>query len=198
MRVSRIVLYPFAACALAISSVAQAQTDTTKADSTKKDSTTMAVTTVNDDQASRGLSVFTKTCSACHMKEDMTGNDFKTKWSTRPVFDLFELIRTTMPDDGPGTMTRDQYVDVTTYLLRLNGAPSGGMPINNADTTGMHKMVINITVPPVNLDGILKADTTAKAKADTITKAAGDTTKAKVDTAKVRRDMIRSHHFQQR
>ena len=170
-------MYPFAVGALAFAGAAQAQTDSTKKDSTS------AATTVSDDQASRGLGVFTKTCSACHMKEDMSGNDFKTKWSTRPVFDLFELIRTTMPDDNPGTMTRDQYIDVTTYLLRLNGAPSGGMPINNADTTGMRKMMITITVPMVNLDGILKVDTTKTPRND---------------DAKVRQEMVKSHRFLQR
>jgi mono/diheme cytochrome c family protein len=175
MRVSRFVLFPFAACALTIASSVQAQA----VDSLVK-------TTLSDDQIGRGQTVFTKVCAECHTKTDMSGPDFKLKWHTRPVFDLFEVIRTTMPDNGPGTLAREQYIDVTAYLLRLNGAPTGGMPIVDADTAGMRKLRIDITVPAPNVDSLkidstkVKVDTT-KVKVDTIG-AKRDTVKAKVDT----------------
>lgn len=160
MRVSRFVLYPAVACALASAFAVAAPAFAQTTDSTA------AKTTINDDQFGRGATVFNKVCLECHTKTDMTGADFKVKWNTRPVLDLFEVIRTTMPDNAPGTMSRDQYIDVTAYLLRLNGAPGGGMPIVQDDTASMHKLKIEITVPAPPIDSI-KVDTT-KAKVDTL------------------------------
>ncbi|MDQ6612827.1 MAG: cytochrome c [Gemmatimonadota bacterium] len=120
----------------------------------------LVATTINDDQMKRGVAVFNKVCSACHTKNDMTGGDFKIKWNGRPVFDLFNVIHTTMPDDAPGTLTLDQYADVSSYLLRMNGAPGGGAPLVGSDTTALRKMRIDIMVPAPNIDSLLpKTDT---------------------------------------
>jgi hypothetical protein len=41
------------------------------------------------------------------------------------VFDLFELLRTTMPDDNPGGLSAQQYKDIVAYILKTNGIPAG-------------------------------------------------------------------------
>jgi mono/diheme cytochrome c family protein len=82
-----------------------------------------------EQQAADGLAVFTKTCSECHETKDVTGPDFRTKWKGRPVFALFEQIRTTMPDGNPGTLTREQYLSAVAYILKLNGLPAGPTPL---------------------------------------------------------------------
>ena len=38
---------------------------------------------------------------------------------------LFELIRSTMPESDPGSLARADYVDVTSYLAKLNGIAAG-------------------------------------------------------------------------
>lgn len=157
MPVSRFFLHCLVPASLALSAGVQAQT----ADSLPK-------ATVSDEQMLRGQTVFTKVCLECHTKTDVTGPDFKLKWHTRPVFDLFESIRTTMPDNAPGTLTRDEYIDVVTYLLRLNGAPPGGMPISHADTSGMRKIRMEITVPPPNIDSVKPKTDSMKVKTDTL------------------------------
>lgn len=145
---SRSVLYLLATCALMFASRAHAQTDS------------LTAPIINDDQMKRGFTLFNKVCVACHTKNDMTGGDFKIKWHGRPVFDLFNVIHTTMPDDAPGTLTLDQYLDVTSYLLRMNGAAGGGTVLAGADSTGLRKMRINIMVPPPNIDSLIpKTDT---------------------------------------
>lgn len=150
MQLFRSVLYPAVACVLsaAVASQAGAQVDSTvKTDSTAK-------TTVSQEQAVRGLSVYTKTCVECHTKSDITGADFKIKWNGRPVYELFDVIRTTMPDDKPGTMTQDEYIDVVAYLVRINGAASGGSPFVASDTATLKRLKMEIQVPAPFVDSV--------------------------------------------
>lgn len=78
-----------------------------------------------EEQAARGAEIFSTVCLECHGRKDMSSADFKVKWSGRPVFDLFERIRSTMPESGPGSLARSQYLDVTTYIAKLNGVAAG-------------------------------------------------------------------------
>lgn len=100
----------------------------------------------NEEQAERGNGVFSKTCVECHTKQDMSGADFRLNWNGRTVFELFERIRTTMPDGAPGSMTREEYADVTAYLLKLNGMPSGPTAMPGDSTINATK--IDIPAPP--------------------------------------------------
>lgn len=150
MQLIRSVFYSVAVTALSVAgaSLAEAQVDSSvKVDSTSK-------LTVAQDQAVRGMTVFTKTCVECHTKSDVTGPDFKIKWNGRPVWDLFDVIRTTMPDDNPGTMTQDQYIDVVAYLVRINGAAAGGAALAPGDTAGLKKAKMEIQVPSPNIDSV--------------------------------------------
>jgi hypothetical protein len=62
-------------------------------------------------------------------------------WETRTAFDLFELIRTTMPIDNPGRLSREQYVDIVAYLFKLNRLPVGDRPLP-ADDEGLKQIRI--------------------------------------------------------
>jgi mono/diheme cytochrome c family protein len=76
-------------------------------------------------QAQRGLEVFTAVCSECHEVEDLTNEDFRLNWDGTTLYELYDNIRTTMPDENPGTLTPQQYIDVTAYVLQLNKLPAG-------------------------------------------------------------------------
>ncbi|MEP6780575.1 MAG: cytochrome c [Gemmatimonadaceae bacterium] len=161
------------ALALTISTKAHAQGDS------------VVATTVNDAQMKRGFTVFNKVCLECHTKSDITGADFKIKWSTRSVFELYDVIHTTMPDNAPGTLSVDQYLDVVTYLLRVNGAPGSGTVIAAGDSLNLKKMKIEIVVPAPSIDSLLTTDST-KVKTDTA-KVKTDTTKLKLASAHSKR-----------
>jgi mono/diheme cytochrome c family protein len=98
-----------------------------------------------EQQATEGQAVFTKSCAECHESKDVNGADFKTKWSGRPVFALFEQIRTTMPDGNPGTLPRDDYVAAVAYILKLNGLPPGETRLAS-DSAALS--AITLTLPP--------------------------------------------------
>ncbi|HYV98585.1 MAG TPA: cytochrome c [Gemmatimonadaceae bacterium] len=78
-----------------------------------------------DEQATRGEGVYNKVCADCHEKLEYSGPDFRTKWNGRMVFDLYDLLRTTMPDDKPGALPAQDYIDVVGYMMKLNGVPAG-------------------------------------------------------------------------
>ncbi|MES2523123.1 MAG: cytochrome c [Gemmatimonadota bacterium] len=100
----------------------------------------------SDEQAERGNAVFKRGCLECHTSKDMSNADFRLAWNGRTVFELFEIIRTTMPDGAPGTMTREEYADVTAYLLKLNGMPAGATAMPGDSTLSALK--IDIPAPP--------------------------------------------------
>ncbi|MGV3709705.1 MAG: c-type cytochrome [Gemmatimonas sp.] len=128
-------------------SSAGAQDSTAKADTSSK-------VKIDQAQAVRGLASFTKNCVECHTKADITGADFKIKWDGRPVWDLYDVIHTTMPDDKPGTLTVEEYIDVVAYLVRINGAQQGGVAFSPADTAGLKKMKMEIIVPAPFVDSV--------------------------------------------
>lgn len=86
---------------------------------------TNAPAVYSDSQALRGAAVFRRICSACHATSQFTGTGFFGAWAGRPVFEMFEQIRTTMPQDNPGRLRRQEYIDVVAYVLSLNGVPAG-------------------------------------------------------------------------
>lgn len=76
-------------------------------------------------QARRGQNTYRKNCTACHNTAAYSGVGFRRVWSGRSVFELWEQIRTTMPNDGPGRLRPEEYADIVAYLLKLNGFPAG-------------------------------------------------------------------------
>ena len=50
---------------------------------------------------------------------------FTDVWARRTARDLYRELRRTMPDDNPGGLPRQTYVDVMAYILELNGYPAG-------------------------------------------------------------------------
>jgi mono/diheme cytochrome c family protein len=99
-----------------------------------------------EEQAERGLKVYNDTCGACHVTEEFSDNNFKGLWNAQPVFMLFEQIRETMPQDNPGGMPRNEYVDVVTYLLKLNAAPPGKAELPT-DSAGMARFRMDLKKP---------------------------------------------------
>ena len=78
-----------------------------------------------DAQATRGEAEQQNNCAACHGTEKYSGEAFTTGWVGRTAFDLFDQIKTTMPDDNPGGLSVQQYTDVVAYIFKINGFPAG-------------------------------------------------------------------------
>jgi mono/diheme cytochrome c family protein len=96
-----------------------------------------------DEQAARGKAQYNQNCSACHMEDlsgsgqalPLAGDAFTQVWEGQSVYDLFDLVRTTMPQDKPGSLSPDTSLDIVTYLLQYNGFPTGKEELKNDPDT---------------------------------------------------------------
>ena len=100
-------------------------------------------------QITKGQKVYREECQRCHGEnmlggEDspaLVGADFLEKWYGKTVGDLFERTRKTMPTDGPGNLGRQQYADVTAYILSSNKVPVGQKDLES-DATPLQQIKI--------------------------------------------------------
>ena len=76
-------------------------------------------------QASRGRTTFDEVCSECHTTSEFRGRTFQSNWGRRTVYSFFRTVRSTMPDDNPGGLEEQVYLDVVSYILSMNGHGPG-------------------------------------------------------------------------
>lgn len=84
-------------------------------------------------QAARGKSLYTARCAACHgdaltgidVAPALSGSGFVGNWTGKTAADLAVRIRTTMPEDDPGSLSNRQVADIVAYMLRMNRFPAG-------------------------------------------------------------------------
>jgi mono/diheme cytochrome c family protein len=101
------------------------------------------------EQAERGKDLYLSECVLCHGAtllgaEDgpaVTGEGFRMAWNGRTADELVERIRTTMPADGPGFLSRAQSTDMTAYLFSDNGFPAGETEMKSS-LAALKKIVI--------------------------------------------------------
>ena len=83
-------------------------------------------------QADRGITLFRSKCASCHAPNRFTDDLFYTSFAGKPLWEMFDVISDTMPEDNPGGMKKEEYADVIAYLLKLNNFPAGAteLPID--------------------------------------------------------------------
>jgi S-disulfanyl-L-cysteine oxidoreductase SoxD len=90
------------------------------------------------EQAKRGQAAYVERCARCHGPEliggdtnpPLVGPEFLSTWNTKTVGDLFQRIRSTMPADKPGSLSRQQDSDIVAYLLSANKFPAGNTELD--------------------------------------------------------------------
>ena len=100
-------------------------------------------------QARRGRRVYNRNCASCHgqqlrggeMAPGVAGRDFIVFWTEIPVGSLFERVRMTMPEDGPGRLSDQEYSDVVAYMLDRNDYPAGETELP-ADKAALDRIMI--------------------------------------------------------
>ena len=84
-------------------------------------------------QAERGSAQFAQNCAACHGSSlsgngeapALVGGEFISDWAGLTLGELFDRIRTTMPQDNPGKLSRDQYADILSFVLKATAIRPG-------------------------------------------------------------------------
>jgi len=87
-----------------------------------------------DEQAERGRALYSEFCASCH-RADLAGDDrapslrgfeFSAAWDDVPLGQLFDRVRTSMPQDNPNSLSRPQYADILAFILQQSNFPPGG------------------------------------------------------------------------
>jgi mono/diheme cytochrome c family protein len=85
------------------------------------------------EQAKRGEVLYQFICATCHgasltgieAAPPLAGATFSSSWNGAQLSDLSERIRVSMPQDKPGSLSRQQTADLVAYILSVNKAPVG-------------------------------------------------------------------------
>lgn len=85
-------------------------------------------------QADQGEQLSVAHCFECHEARRWAG--LVTSWgSGRPVRELYQFIRTTMPRGNPRSLSREEYAAIVSYILELGGAAAGATPLPSDDAS---------------------------------------------------------------
>lgn len=93
--------------------------------SSSKNGRTIRDGVYTQEQAARGQALAQRACMICHTQGEWATSTFLGMWENRPIRELYDTIRLTMPLDFPGQFSREEYADLMAYLLRLNKLPAG-------------------------------------------------------------------------
>ena len=85
------------------------------------------------DQAKKGQAVYNQNCSSCHgdtlmggeSTPALAGGEFLSNWNGLTMGELFERIRTTMPQNKPGSLSRENNTLILSYMLSVSNFPAG-------------------------------------------------------------------------
>jgi len=80
-------------------------------------------------QADRGQVLYRSKCASCHAPNRFTDDLFYTSFAGKPLWEMFDVISDSMPEDNPGSLKKEEYADVIAYLLKLNNFPSGAVDL---------------------------------------------------------------------
>lgn len=106
------------------------------------------------EQAERGAPVYANECAYCHgpdleggeLAPALEGREFVWRWNGLTVGDLFERLRTSMPQDEPGRVSRRKKADILAYVLSRNEFPVGAREL--ASRTEMLAQIMFEAVKP--------------------------------------------------
>ena len=99
-------------------------------------------------QADNGAVLYERECASCHLADlsgafeapPLAGGNFMTFWGDSSPRDLFQRIQISMPQDRPGGLEEEQYLDIVAYILRRNGALAGNVPLTTETTVAINSV----------------------------------------------------------
>lgn len=114
------------------------------------------------DQARRGRKRYAENCAMCHA-EDLKGRDpapaltgarFMRKWQGKTVWDLFDKIRKTMPQQDRGSLSPRTYLEVVAYIAKFNAFDVGDQELKNEPKLLKSMSIIRPGGKPGTLSGV--------------------------------------------
>jgi mono/diheme cytochrome c family protein len=102
------------------------------------------------EQAKRGEALYAEFCAACHgpdlnggeMAPSLTGGEFSANWNDLSLGQLFDRMKTSMPQNNPNSLSRQQVADVLAFMLNKANFPAGTTELSTqAEVLGTIKFV---------------------------------------------------------
>ena len=91
------------------------------------------------EQATRGQQLYQAECASCHGMEmegsigpPVVGDGFLSNYSEQPLSTLVDKIQQTMPFSLPGSLSREQSIDLAAYILQGGEFPAGQVELSDA------------------------------------------------------------------
>ena len=90
------------------------------------------------EQSARGEALYQQYCAACHGSRlqgnpaaPLTGEAFRGRWEDgkHTLDDLYYIVRSLMPNNAPGSLSRVEYADIIAFILRINNYPPGAQAL---------------------------------------------------------------------
>jgi mono/diheme cytochrome c family protein len=106
----------------------------------------------SEEQSKRGAALYAQHCVSCHSEDlsgggvesapALSGTKFLTRWEEQTLGEFFERTVRSMPQDAPGSLTRDQHADILAFILARNNFPAGTADLSSrADALSAIKIV---------------------------------------------------------
>jgi mono/diheme cytochrome c family protein len=100
------------------------------------------------DQQGRGKLLYVENCASCHQENlkgtsetpPLAGDMFWQNWESYNANNLVVQVENSMPEDNPGGLKHEQYIDIVAYILKTNDVRwQGDLP---GDTASLKKITI--------------------------------------------------------
>lgn len=83
------------------------------------------------EQAERGKRVYDSYCFNCHPAAYYEAR--LPIWENASVGRLFDTLSSTMPEENPGFLSNNEYLDVLAYIFWITGSPSGDSELTTSN-----------------------------------------------------------------
>lgn len=94
-----------------------------------------------ETQAENGRAAYNESCTECHLPDllgalgpPLAGPNFTNIWATSDASDLFEVVKSTMPQGAEASLGDSTYLNIVAYILQRNGHAAGEEALR-ADST---------------------------------------------------------------
>jgi alcohol dehydrogenase (cytochrome c) len=117
------------------------------------------------EQANAGRAIYQTTCAACHLADmkgtfeapPLAGANFMNMWRNRPASDLISRIRNSMPLSNPGSLSDQDAVNLTAYILQANGATAGAQALATDTIVPIGAVTTGATPPAMQAEADMAA-----------------------------------------
>lgn len=105
----------------------------------------------SEAQAQRGDAIYQEHCAGCHGPElvssdpdypNLTAPQFRWNWGKKSLAERLQRVKSSMPPTAKDSLPAQDYLDVITFILKVNGYPAGDADIK-ADSSDLPTIIVD-------------------------------------------------------